>query len=112
MNLKKTYEACYMPNGELNKAGFLTKEDAWEYIKSQACDGCKEDEHDLCSAEWMVFEKDYDYKEVNEIVKQCVIEELERLLSHEIELLIGSSYRVDCVHSSKIKDRIKELKQE
>lgn len=52
----KTFEAIYMPGGEgINKGGFKTEQDAWDYIVSRNCDGCKKEGiSSMCSAEWEV----------------------------------------------------------
>ena len=52
----ETFEAILVAQEETkwNKGGFKSEEDAYEYVKSQSCQDCKESGIDRCAAEWIV----------------------------------------------------------
>lgn len=58
-----SYEAIYMPGdgseSDPSKKGFLSEDEAWEYVISRSCDGCKEEGiFSMCAAEWEVDEEE------------------------------------------------------
>jgi hypothetical protein len=41
-------------SGDLEKGGFKTEQDAWDWIYECQCESCKETGHNACAAEWDV----------------------------------------------------------